>query len=56
MLQRAGDVDRDDLLDHFALHLPNQNPSRLLDTLLQWGRFADLISYDEATQKVTLSA
>jgi NitT/TauT family transport system ATP-binding protein len=54
MLQRAGEVDRDDLLDHFALHLPNQNPVRILDTLLQWGRFADLITYDETTQRARL--
>jgi NitT/TauT family transport system ATP-binding protein len=54
MLQRVGPVDRDDLLDHLALHLPNQDPSRLLTTLLQWGRFADLISYDEDTQQVKL--
>src|SRR5262249_23610779 len=34
MLQRVGPVDRDDVLDHLALHLPNQDPYRLLDTLL----------------------
>jgi NitT/TauT family transport system ATP-binding protein len=55
MLQRAGPVDRDDLLDHFALHLPHQDPTRLLNTLLEWGRFADLISYDETTQRVRLN-
>jgi NitT/TauT family transport system ATP-binding protein len=55
MLQRAGPVDRDDLLDHFALHLPNQDPTRLLNTLLEWGRFADLLSYDETTQHVQLN-
>jgi len=42
------------MLDHLALHLPNQNPERLLHTLLQWGRFAELISYDEDTQLVRL--
>jgi len=54
MLERAGPVDRDDMLDHLALHLPNQNPERLLHTLLQWGRFAELISYDEDTHLVRL--
>ncbi len=54
MLQRAGPVDRDDLLDHLALHLPNQDPTRLLTTLLEWGRFADLITYDETSQQVQL--
>jgi NitT/TauT family transport system ATP-binding protein len=54
MLQRAGPVDRDDLLDHLALHLPNQDLYRLLDTLLEWGRYADLITYDETTQQVKL--
>ncbi|HZU34474.1 MAG TPA: AAA-associated domain-containing protein, partial [Gemmataceae bacterium] len=55
MLEKAGPVDRDDLLDHLALHLPNQNAEVLLSTLLQWGRFADLIGYDETTQQVSLS-
>jgi NitT/TauT family transport system ATP-binding protein len=55
MLERAGRVDRDDLLDHLAIHLPNQNPEQVLKTLLQWGRFADLISYDETTQEVRLA-
>jgi NitT/TauT family transport system ATP-binding protein len=54
MLQRAGPVARDDVLDHLALHLPNQDPYRLLETLLQWGRFADLINYDETTNQVKL--
>src|SRR5262249_12778684 len=54
MFERAGPVDRDDMLDHLALHLPNQNPERLLHTLLQWGRFAELISYDEDSQLVRL--
>src|SRR5207249_9936267 len=55
MLKRAGPVDRDDLLDHLALHLPNQETTRLLKTLLEWGRFADLIAYDEISQRVRLS-
>jgi NitT/TauT family transport system ATP-binding protein len=54
MIERTGPVDRDDLLDHLALHLPNQNPERLLQTLLQWGRFADLISYDENAHQLRL--
>ena len=54
MLERVGAVDRDDVLDHLAIHLPNQDPNRLLNTLLHWGRFADLITYDETTQQIKL--
>ncbi|HMC65061.1 MAG TPA: AAA-associated domain-containing protein, partial [Gemmataceae bacterium] len=54
MLRRVGAVDRDDLLDHLVLHLPNQDPTRLLETLLQWGRYANLISYDETTHQARL--
>lgn len=54
MLRRAETIDRDDLLDHLALHLPGQDLERLLTTLLQWGRYANLIAFDETTGEITL--
>ncbi|MGZ3693556.1 MAG: ABC transporter ATP-binding protein, partial [Bdellovibrionota bacterium] len=37
-----------------AIHewLPNENPKQVFDTLIQWGRFGDLITYNGETRRV----
>jgi NitT/TauT family transport system ATP-binding protein len=56
MLQNAAEytLDRDVLLEEIALLLPNENPEQLLDTVIQWGRYAELIGYSANVQEVYL--
>jgi NitT/TauT family transport system ATP-binding protein len=41
-----------------AIHewLPNENPRQVFDTLIQWGRFAELLVYNAETKRVTVPA
>lgn len=56
MLQNAPEyrLDREVLLEELALLLPNENPESLLDTVIQWGRYGELIGYSADLQEVYL--
>jgi len=56
-LQAADDhrLDRDWVLELVAIQLPAENYEAIFDTLVNWGRFGDLFSYDEAAEMLTLS-
>ncbi len=56
-LQAADDhrLDRDWVLELVAIQLPSENYEAIFDTLVNWGRFGDLFSYDEASETLTLS-
>lgn len=56
MLQNADEyrLDRDVLLEELALLLPNENPEMLLDTVIQWGRYGELIGYSADLREVYL--
>ena len=49
VLAKQGDagVERDFVLETLALSLPDENLERTFDTIVEWGRFADLFEYDE---------
>jgi NitT/TauT family transport system ATP-binding protein len=57
MLQRTeeGRADRDVFLEAFALFLPEEDPERLLDTVIDWGRFAELVGYNDDSEEVYLN-
>jgi len=57
MLQRTeeGRADRDVFLEAFALHLPEEDPEKLLDTLIDWGRYAELVGYNDDSEEVYLN-
>jgi NitT/TauT family transport system ATP-binding protein len=40
--------------EELAMHLPNEPPQPLFDTVVTWGRYAELLGYDPATQTVYL--
>ena len=40
------EVDVDVVLSSLALHVPYEDPDRMLTTLVNWGRHADLFDYD----------
>lgn len=57
MLHRAEDgrADRDVFLESFALYLPEEDSERLLDTVIDWGRYAELLGYNDDSEEVYLT-
>jgi len=55
-LQRSEDhrADEDAFLEMFAIHLPAEDPEALLKTVIDWGRYAELIGYSPDDQQVYL--
>jgi len=55
-LQRSEDhrADEDAFLEIFAIHLPAEDPESLLKTVIDWGRYAELIGYSPDDQQVYL--
>jgi len=47
-------VDRDFVLELIAVNMPNEDYDGVFATFLSWSRFAELFSYDEATETITL--
>ncbi|HLK10576.1 MAG TPA: nitrate/sulfonate/bicarbonate ABC transporter ATP-binding protein [Candidatus Binatia bacterium] len=53
LLARAGgEVPRELLAEEVAMHLPAESPSEAVRTLLDWGRFAGVLTYDPETGMV----
>jgi len=55
-LQRAEDrrADQDAFLEIFALYLPAEDSEALLKTVIDWGRYAELIGYNVEDQELYL--
>jgi NitT/TauT family transport system ATP-binding protein len=49
-----GRVDADRVLEALATLLPYDHPQKLLETLIAWGRYAELIDFDQNTNSVYL--
>ncbi len=49
-----GRIDADSVLEELATLLPYDQPARLLETLIAWGRYAELIDFDQNTNAVYL--
>jgi len=43
--QNEGEVPYEVLIEDYATRMPYEDPSQLLDTVIDWGRFAELIGY-----------
>ena len=56
VLQRSEDrrADEDTFLDIFALHLPAEDSEALLKTVIDWGRYTELIGYSPEDQQLYL--
>ncbi|HTM57431.1 MAG TPA: AAA-associated domain-containing protein [Candidatus Udaeobacter sp.] len=56
VLQRSEDrrADEDTFLDIFALHLPAEDSEALLKTVIDWGRYTELIGYSPDDQQLYL--
>jgi NitT/TauT family transport system ATP-binding protein len=35
------------VLEHLAMLLPNESPEKMFDTIVNWGRFAELFGYNK---------
>jgi NitT/TauT family transport system ATP-binding protein len=55
-LQRTEEhrATEDDFLEILALHLPSENAESLLKTVIDWGRYAELLGYSPDDQEVYL--
>jgi NitT/TauT family transport system ATP-binding protein len=51
-----GRLDADSVREDLARLLPYDQPARLLETLVAWGRYAELIDFDQDTNTVFLQA
>jgi NitT/TauT family transport system ATP-binding protein len=49
-----GRINADSVLDELATLLPYDQPSKLLETLIAWGRYAELIDFDQSANVVYL--
>src|SRR5215831_19000648 len=49
-----GRIDVDSVLEQLSALLPYDQPTKLLDTLVAWGRYAELIDFDEDAHAVHL--
>jgi NitT/TauT family transport system ATP-binding protein len=47
-------LDRDFVDELLVMHLPQEDHQRQFDLLVAWARFAELFTYDEATESLTL--
>ena len=45
---------KDVLLEELAIQCPREDPGRLFHVLMNWGRFANLWTYDSATRTLGL--
>ncbi len=56
MLERSGkkEVEADLVYEVLAINLPHENYEALFETLVRWGRFGELFTYDENTKRLAL--
>ena len=48
-----GTIDGEALREELATLLPYDQPSKLFETLVAWGRYAEILDYDENANTVT---
>jgi len=47
-------LDRNDILDVYVIHLPQENHEEMFDTFVDWGRYCELFAYDEKEERLSL--
>jgi NitT/TauT family transport system ATP-binding protein len=47
-------IDRDFVLELIVMHMPYENYEKVFHTLVKWGRYGDLFTYDEDTEQLAL--
>ena len=51
---KDGHLDADVILEQLAVLLPYDKPEQLFDTLIAWGRYAELIDYDQSAHTISM--
>jgi NitT/TauT family transport system ATP-binding protein len=49
-------ADEDAFLEIFALHMPAEDPEALLKTVIDWGRYTELLGYSPDDQELYLDS
>ncbi|MBV8640650.1 MAG: ATP-binding cassette domain-containing protein [Verrucomicrobia bacterium] len=52
-LEVQEEIDRETVMKDLATALPYENPEKVLETMIAWGRYAGLMDYDTNTEMVT---
>jgi NitT/TauT family transport system ATP-binding protein len=52
-LEVQEEIDAESVMKDISAALPYENPERILETMIAWGRYAGLMDYDANTQMVT---
>jgi NitT/TauT family transport system ATP-binding protein len=52
-LEVQDEIDEETVLKDISVALPYENPEKILQTMIAWGRYAGLMDYDTATKMVT---
>ena len=52
--QEDKSIDKERILEHLAMLLPNEDPERLFSTIVNWGRFAELFGYNKDEERFYL--
>jgi NitT/TauT family transport system ATP-binding protein len=52
-LEVQDEIDEETVLKDISVALPYENPEKILETMIAWGRYAGLMDYDAATKMVT---
>ncbi len=49
------EIDRDFVLETVVLNMPQEDYEKVFQTFLNWARYGDLLTYDEATERLMLA-
>ena len=52
--QEDKSIDKERVLEHLAMLLPNEDPERLFSTIVNWGRFAEIFGYNKDEERFYL--
>ena len=52
-LEVQEEIDRETVTKDISTALPYENPEKILETMIAWGRYAGLMDYDANTEMVT---
>jgi NitT/TauT family transport system ATP-binding protein len=54
--QESHSLPKDILLEELAIWLPDENPETMFKTIVNWGRYAELFTYDANEERLALEA
>jgi NitT/TauT family transport system ATP-binding protein len=52
--QEDRSLTKETILEHLAMLLPNESPEKMFNTIVNWGRFAELFGYNKDEERFYL--